>query len=119
MVKNEDVVKSFVNGLEDTKTPNLFIEKNINNGVLILYSYGHHFPLGIKLLDNTFLININGYSNTTARHKSILCYELKNCNFKQLALNKHDNILLFDTQQLKKIIDLGFKNKCEIIQNKI
>jgi len=120
MVKNENVINAFIWGLDNAKTKNLFIEKN-NNRVMVLYSYGYHYPLCIKLLDNTFLINNSGYSMTTARHKSLLCYALNNCNFKQLQQqnSNNSNIMLFNTEQLKNILNLGFKNKCEIIEDKI
>ena len=105
-MKNSDVCKNFVNGVI-SKTKHLFIEKS-RNGVIVLYSYGYHFPLGIKLIDNNFLVNQNRYSNTTSRHKS----NLLNC------LNK-DNILFCNTEKLKEIIDKGFKTITEISEDKI
>jgi len=99
MVKNENVVYEFINGNNDKiKTKHLFFENNI------LYSYGYHYPLCIKLL-NGYVVNLNGYSNTTARHKSILCYALNNTNFKVLEKNKPNNIVLLDTEQMKKLIE--------------
>ena len=118
MVKNKNICEDFIQGITTTKTNNLFIEKFVN-GISVLYSYGRHFPLGIKLLDNTFLINSDGYSNTTARHKGLLCYALKGVNFKELEKQQHDDIMFFNTTQLKEIIPKGFKNKLEIIQSKI
>ena len=118
MVKNNNVVIDFIKGISKTETKHLFIEK-LNNGISVLYSYGYHYPLSIKLLDNTFLINSNGYSNTTSKHKGLLCYALKNMHFKELQKNKFNDIMLFNTNELKKILDNGFKTKLEIIQNKI
>jgi len=120
MVTNEKIINMFIDGLEKNKhiSENVFIEK-LKNGICVLYSYGYHFPLCIKLLDNTYLINSDGYSNTTARHKSLLCYALNNTNFKELQKQQNNNIMFFDTNQLKNILSMGFKTKLEIIQNKI
>ena len=119
MTKNKDVTNDFINGFVN-RTQNLFIKKNPTNNILILYSYGYHFPLCIKLLDNTFLINSNGYSNTTARHKSLLCRDLGFNNFKDLEQNHNkDNIILMDTNELKRVIDMGFINKSQIMEDKV
>ena len=42
-MKNKEVVEDFVDSDKQSRTEHLFIEDNV------LYSYGHHFPLGIKL----------------------------------------------------------------------
>ena len=119
MVKNKDICENFVNCRNlKQKTKHLFIEKQENN-ILILYSYGYHFPLSIKLLDNTILINSNGYSNTTARHKGNLCRALGFNGFKDVEQNKGEDILIFSTSQLKEILEKGFKNKSEIAESKI
>jgi len=96
-MKNEDVVFNFVNGYENIRTENLFFEDDI------LYSYGYHFPLCIRLIGG-WVINLNGYSNTTARHKGLLCYALNNTNFKELENNKPNDIILLNTEQLKNLI---------------
>ena len=105
MVKNFDVVDEFVNVIKPlkttTKTRHLFYEENI------LYSYGIHFPLCIKLLDG-YIVNSNGYSNTTARHKGLLIRAITNeGNFTELNKNKKDypNIVLMTTDEIKRLID--------------
>jgi len=62
-MKNSQVADAFRNGNEQAKTEHLFIEGNV------IYSYGYHFPIAIKLNNRTLLFNADGYSNTTARHK--------------------------------------------------
>ncbi len=47
--------------IDDAKSGNVFIDRGI------LYSYGHHFPLMLKLGDY-FLINGDTYSVTTSKH---------------------------------------------------
>ena len=96
MTKNEDVVYNFVNDLSNIKTPNLFFEDNV------LYSYGYHFPLCIKLI-NGYVINLNGYSMTTARHKGLLCYAINSTNFKELEKNKPNNIILLNTEEMENL----------------
>ena len=101
MVKNQDVINSFVNGNnENLKTPNIFIEDSV------LYSYGYHFPMSLKL-SNGFVLNSSGYSMTTAKHKGFLARALSNENtFKDLEKNKdnYPNIIFMNTEQLKTLI---------------
>lgn len=42
-----------------------------------IYSYGHHYLLGVFIDDNTILINDKGYSNTTSKHIHLLRYATK------------------------------------------
>ena len=69
-MKNELFIQNFVRGLnkDHAKNQNLFSEYNI------LYSYGYHYPLLVRLDPTTpdgraiFLLNDSGYSPTTRRH---------------------------------------------------
>lgn len=100
-MKNEDVVKEFINSHNEVKTKHLFIERNV------LYSYGYHFPLCIKLIDG-FIINLDGYSNTTANHKGILIRKVTDKDsFKEFEKDKqnHPNIVLMDTNQIKEFVN--------------
>jgi len=117
MTKNNEVTNDFIEG-NISKTKNLFIEKD-KNGCLVLYSYGYHFPLSIKLNDGVFLINSYSYSNTTSRHKGHLSRSLGFNSFKDLENQHNDNIILMTTEQLKKILDCGFKTYKEITEDKI
>ncbi len=100
MTTNFDVVREFNIGSDERiKASNLFFEGNI------LYSYGYHFPLCIKLLDG-YIVNSNGYSMTTSTHKGILIREITNeGNFKEFEKNKKDypNIILMTTSQIKSL----------------
>jgi hypothetical protein len=75
-MKNRTVAENFVNGDEDSKGSNLFIENNV------LYSYGYHFPLAVRLKgdsgDYIFLVNIGKYSISTSKHQSYLRQALGN-----------------------------------------
>lgn len=111
MVKNIDVIQEFnLNSIDESiKANNLFIEDNV------LYSYGYHYPLCIKIKDNNgyfyYLINKSGYSQTTAKHTGDLIRELTNLsNFEELKKAKKQNkgynhILLYSTNELKQIIE--------------
>jgi hypothetical protein len=56
-------------------SPSGFIEGHI------LYSYGQHFPLAVRITDEQgnkyFIVNKNKYSSTTSRHQSTLRRALK------------------------------------------
>jgi len=116
MVKNINVIQDF-RDLENTenadKTRHLFIEDNV------LYSYGYHYPLCIKLKNESgyfsFFINSDGYSNTTARHTGDLIRTITRLNnFKELKEAKkkgeYNHIFLLSTEQLKNILnDIKYK----------
>ena len=116
-MKNNEITQDFING-NISKTQNLFIEKD-KSEVLVLYSYGYHFPLSIKLLDGVFLINKDGYSNTTSQHKGSLCRDLGFNSFKDLEKSHNEHIVLMDTDELKRVLDCGFKTYKEFIEDKI
>jgi len=115
-MKNTQVTDDFIYGVE-SKTPHLFSKKN--KEVLVLYSYGYHFPLSIKLNDGVFLINSDGYSNTTSQHKRHLCRSLGFNNFKDLEQNHDNNIILMTTEELNYVLGCGFKTYKEFIEDKI
>jgi len=68
-MKNKDVAELFASGHYLGRTANLIIEENV------IYSYGEHFPIAIRLwdgLDFKFIFTTDGYSNTTAKHKNLV-----------------------------------------------
>jgi len=84
-----------------TGNGNLFYE----NGTI--YSYGYHFPIA-KFIDNTVLFTLSSYSNSTAKHISIVSSALSHYDFVYTynLLNKDDAIKGFDVavlQQLDKL----------------
>ncbi len=60
-VNNSDLGRAFVMGETDAKGSNMFIEGDI------IYSYGHHFPIGLRLRKG-FIVNVDRYSTTTSCH---------------------------------------------------
>lgn len=65
--KAYDAIEAFCNGNYEAYSYNI---KCSDKGILNMptcYSYSTHYPLIIKL-DNCYLINTSGYSNTTAKH---------------------------------------------------
>lgn len=109
-MKNEQIAQAFYNG-EISRTQNLFIEDI--NGVKVIFSYGRHFPIGIKFKDG-FLFNKNGYSSTTSRHKNLILRYIGN------ELSEED---FKTTDELNRVIDAikynGLKSKAEFIESKI
>lgn len=63
---NKQVCEAFVNGATRGKSLHMFIEGNR------LYSYGYHYVLGERLVDETIRINTFKYSPTAQRHISLL-----------------------------------------------
>ena len=67
MINNNDIAKAFSNGETKGKGNNMFIDGDT------IYSYGYHFPICRRVTINNnifYLFNADGYSNTTAKHKS-------------------------------------------------
>lgn len=116
-MKNEDVAEQFVNGHE-TKVKSMFSEK-ANYTKLVLYSYGYHFPMCVKLQDGTFLFNGDGYSQTTSRHKGEIARALGYDNFKDLSRTETQDKIL-TTEKLKSIISNNQINSyADFLANKI
>jgi len=106
-MNNKQVAETFVNervwGKAKVEGSNLFIEGRT------IYSYGYHFPIAIRLEDNTFLLNEDGYSQTTAKHKGIVRREIEKQGFK---------LYILPTQNLKDIIHADLKTLKEVMLNK-
>lgn len=61
------VCREFMAGRSTPKSKNLYVSEK---GVL--YSYGEHFPLAVKLSDGSVAYNHDRYSSTTSKHLSFL-----------------------------------------------
>lgn len=96
MVSNRRVTELYAKGLGDNnKGSNIFWENET------IYSYGYHFPMAHKTGiiyqgKEIVLWNEDGYSNTTAKHKS----------YTSGALHQEDRYILLDvdTEDLKVLI---------------
>ena len=110
-MNNKEIATAFFNGQKTDDKKSFFVE--VINGVSIVFSYGYHFPIAIKFNDG-YLANSDGYSNTTARHKSLILNEIKN----ELSDNDFKT-----TNELKVIVDKvrysDIRTKNEIIEAKI
>lgn len=116
-MKHEEVINEFVNGNEAT-TKNLFCERVGDK--MVLYSYGRHFPLCIIMLDRSFFINKDEYSQTTHVQQTKLARRLGFDNFKELKEITRDDIIFLDTNKLKELIyNDGIKTKLDFIADKI
>jgi len=109
-MKNEQIAQAFKDG-ETAKTKNFFTEEI--NGVMVVYSYGYHFPISVKFTDG-YLFNKDGYSSSTSRHKNLILRQISD----DITEKDYTN-----TEQLKQIIDKikynGLKSKIEIVEQKI
>lgn len=94
-MKNYDVALRFVQGWVALKGNNTFIEGNV------IYSYGHHFPMAVRLTDNSnlfdggykFILNEKKYSVSTSKHQSYLFG----------AINGND--IFFSTNKIQEFVD--------------
>jgi len=91
---NKDIATAFKDGQTATNPNKSFYVEDIN-GVIIAFSYGDHFPLAIKFNDG-YLFNKDGYSNTTARHKSLILLSIKD------ELTEND---FLNTREIKAVIE--------------
>jgi hypothetical protein len=69
-----------------------------------IYSYGHHYQLGVFLDSNTILINDSGYSNTTGKHISLLrnaTRQFKQYFFSAVDLDCVYNSIIWNAEKLK------------------
>ena len=62
-MKNSQLAENFAEGETKGNGNNMFIEGNT------IYSYGHHFPIAVKMKDGSCIFNADGYSVTTSKHK--------------------------------------------------
>ena len=65
-LSNLSIAQRFADGKTKGKGNHVFIEEDT------IYSYGHHFPIAKRITSKftQYLFNTNGYSMTTAKHKS-------------------------------------------------
>lgn len=61
-----EVVDWFSRGEKSGHSDNIFIEGDV------IYDYGYHFPMAIRMPGKKAYFNTDGYSVTTAKHKSSL-----------------------------------------------
>lgn len=82
MVSHYDLAKSFASGATSGKGSRMFIEGNI------IYSYGTHFPIAMRLPFNRFLFNTDKYSSSTSKHQSYVMSaingEVIECNTQEI-----------------------------------
>lgn len=88
MRTQDDLIQAFSEGATKGKSSNMFIEENV------LYSYGHHFPLLVRMKhwpsrrgnpNAGYLLNADKYSITTSNHQSN-CFGLATCQIPFSAL---------------------------------
>lgn len=102
--KNSEVIEEFVKyGLDEkVKAGHLYFEQDV------LFSYGTHFPLCIRL-KNGWVINSDRYSNTTSNHQGELIRQITGDRWLNLTkfikvADDFSNIKLCTTKEIKDII---------------
>ena len=97
MTSHRNLAKAFAEGQTKGKGSRMFIDGDT------IYSYGHHFPIARRITHNDklmFLFNSNGYSSSTATHKSYVksalneVVEVRNCDKDKVLEQYKKNFLL-------------------------
>lgn len=101
-----ELANAFASGEDKAQGSRMFIDGNV------IYSYGYHFPICIRLDDGSFVFNKDGYSMSTSRHKNFV---KRACDIEG-AFTK---VIFMTTEQMKEIINLNLKTADEIIIHKI
>lgn len=68
---NKQVAERFAKLYNDGKSGTMFIELGV------VYSYGYHFPIAKRISNTEVEFTTDGYSVTTAKHKSLVLKALK------------------------------------------
>jgi hypothetical protein len=84
---NKQVAESFAEGKSDSSGA-MFSEGDV------IYSYGKHFPIAVKLEDGTYLFNKDKYSPTSSKHQSLVRNALRNAKIKEVS-----------TEEIKKVAE--------------
>jgi hypothetical protein len=125
-LKNTAVVEEFANyGTDESiSSKHLYFIKDV------LFSYGSHFPLCLRLKDS-WIINADGYSMSTSTHRGHLIREITgeysfNLDKLKKAVNNGEitNIKFMTTQEMNDIINefsdnLRFLTKEDILRLKV
>jgi hypothetical protein len=64
VMSSDDLANSFSNGLTKGRASSMFIEDNV------IYSWGYHFPIAVRLSEGTYLLNTDKYSSSTSTHQT-------------------------------------------------
>ena len=69
MTAHESVARNFVDGKKSTGN-RMFTDGRI------IYSYGEHFPIALKLKNGNYLFNTDKYSHSTSKHQNYVRREI-------------------------------------------
>ena len=117
-MNNKDVIKEFAYH-NIAKGKNLFAERRYNN-ILVLYSFGYHFPMCIELKDNTYVVNTDGYSISTKKQRYYLLEEFGYSGYKDFKENHSPKtFILKNTVDMLNIINNNITTMNEIIEEQI
>jgi hypothetical protein len=83
-----------------TTGSNSFMNGNMFYRNKIIYSYGHHFALGIRFED-TVILNSKGYSSSTSKHQGHTYNSIDNTTHKQLNFPFKDACYFNDQMEFK------------------
>lgn len=93
--RNEACIRAYVDQLSpDGKTPN----GNVWFRGDVIYSYGEHFPMAVRLGDGFYILNGDRYSVTTSQHQGLLFQAIPNSRRVEIPFSALRS--LFNTERL-------------------
>jgi len=97
---HEDVVKNWKIG-KDSEGSSMFSEGRV------IYSYGRHFPIAIKLDDGHYLFNKDKYSKTTSQHQTLVRRAIPENNVTELDTEDMREVDRKNISSMKELVTLN------------
>ena len=102
-MKTQELFNKFVNGESKGKASSVFIDNNI------VYSYGYHFPLALRINHRDgfkFIVNKSKYSITTSKQQTWLKWKINDSQILSYMTTEElkDFIRENDGKELKEIV---------------
>jgi hypothetical protein len=69
------IAEAFANGATKGKANSMFIDGDV------IFSYGYHFPIAVRLNSNTAVFTSRNYSRTTSMHKGFVRRALETAGY--------------------------------------
>ena len=112
-MRNAEIAREFTKGATEGKGSNMFIDKNI------IYSYGNHFPMAIRLNSEEgyrYIVNSAKYSHSTSKHQSYLNRCL---NEKEILLEVCNLEIYKEMKNVRELTKINFEieNNLKVIND--
>ena len=108
MVSNSYVAKRFAQGSVKLKGNHMFIDGNV------VYSWGYHYPIAIRLTNDVALLNIDKCSISTSRHSREVIWKLMEYRFIIIEADTKfmDDVIQHNQAYLRRNVSHSTIDKC-------